>query len=216
VVTLDLTGHGASPALPPGAGLATLAGDVLATARALALPEPLELIGHSLGGRVALAAGRLAPEALARVSLLDIGPSPGPPGAREIARVLAALLAAPARGPSRGAVRTALAAEGLSGALVDWLLLNLETDGDGVRWRIDRAALADFHRRAGDEDLWGVVEGSRPFALRCARGEGSDYVSGSDAARLTRAGCPVTTVDGAGHFLHVDRPRELLAWVLGD
>lgn len=215
-VTLDLTGHGASPALPPGADLATLAGDVLTTVRALALPEPLELIGHSLGGRVALAAGRLAPGALRRISLLDIGPSPRPPGASETTRVLAALLAAPVQGPSRATFRAALSAEGLSGELVDWLLLNLRADGDGVRWRVDRAALAELYHRTGGEDLWPVVEGPRPFAIRCVRGAGSGYVSDADARRLTQAGCPVTTLAGAGHFLHVDRPREVLASLLAE
>jgi esterase len=214
VVTLDLTGHGASPALPPGADLATLAGDVLVTLRALALSEPLELIGHSLGGRVALAAGRLAPGALSRVSLLDIGPSPLRPDASQTTAVLAALLAAPDRGPSRAALGAGLRAAGLAAALVDWLLLNLEADDDGVHWRIDRAALAELHRRAGAEDLWSVVEDARPFRLRCVRGARSGYVTELDASRLTRAGCPVTTLEGAGHFVHVDRPQELAAWVL--
>ena len=216
VVTLDLTGHGASPALPPGADLPTLAGDVLATVRALAVPEPLELIGHSLGGRVALAAGRLAPGALSRISLLDIGPSPLAPGAGETGRALAALLAAPARGASRDVFRAPLRAEGLPDAVVEWLLLNLVAEPDGYRWRVDRAALAEFHRRAGGEDLWPAVEGPRPFAIRCVRGAGSGYLSDADARRLAEAGCPVTTLEGAGHFLHLDRPREVLAWLLAE
>ena len=37
IVALDLTGHGASPPLPRGADSTTLAGDVLATVRALGL-----------------------------------------------------------------------------------------------------------------------------------------------------------------------------------
>ena len=43
---LDMTGHGASPRLPPGATLATVAGDVLETARAAGLKGPLDLVGH--------------------------------------------------------------------------------------------------------------------------------------------------------------------------
>ncbi|HSE95744.1 MAG TPA: alpha/beta fold hydrolase, partial [Methylomirabilota bacterium] len=59
----DLPGHGASPPLPPGANLATAATHVLTTARALGLPGPWPIIGHSLGGRVALGAGRVEPAA---------------------------------------------------------------------------------------------------------------------------------------------------------
>ena len=61
IVAFDLTGHGASPPLPPGADSATLAGDVLASAHALGLPTPLTLVGHSLGGRIALRAALLEP-----------------------------------------------------------------------------------------------------------------------------------------------------------
>src|SRR5947209_6440758 len=52
----DLTGHGVSPPLPPGATLETLARDVLDTAAAEGLRESLTVVGHSMGGRVALQA----------------------------------------------------------------------------------------------------------------------------------------------------------------
>ncbi|HSP78563.1 MAG TPA: alpha/beta hydrolase, partial [Myxococcaceae bacterium] len=74
----DLTGHGTSPGLPPGATLETVAGDVVETARAAGLTGPLELVGHSLGGRVSLAASLRFPEQVASVTLLDISPSPIP------------------------------------------------------------------------------------------------------------------------------------------
>ncbi|PYM24966.1 MAG: alpha/beta hydrolase, partial [Candidatus Rokuibacteriota bacterium] len=38
----------------------------------------------------------------------------------------------------------------------------------------------------------------------------SEYVSDADVRRLEAAGCRVDTIEGAGHFLHVDRPEELL------
>jgi pimeloyl-ACP methyl ester carboxylesterase len=39
-------------------------------------------------------------------------------------------------------------------------------------------------------------------------------VRAADAGRLEAAGCPVTTIDGAGHLLHVERPREVLEAVI--
>ena len=45
---------------------------------------------------------------------------------------------------------------------------------------------------------------------RVIRGGKSDHVSDADAQRLTAAGCRVDTLEGASHFLHVDRPEELL------
>jgi pimeloyl-ACP methyl ester carboxylesterase len=46
--------------------------------------------------------------------------------------------------------------------------------------------------------------------VQAIRGGRSSYVSDADARRLAAAGARVDTLPGAGHFLHVDRPAELL------
>lgn len=216
VFALDLTGHGTSPPLPPGADLETLARDVLATAEDLGLATPLRMVGHSLGGRVALRAGLLDAAAIAHGTLLDITPSPIPVGAAETTRVLDVLAGAPERAPGRDAFRAHLRAAGLPDEIVEWLLLNLIEESGAYRWRIDRKALTDFHARMIAEDLWPAVEGPHGYGLRCIRGGLSGYVSDADARRLEAAGCPVHTIPGAGHFVHLDRPDELLDLLLGD
>ncbi len=211
VVALDLTGHGDSPPLPPDADSATLARDVLATARGLGLAGPLTLVGHSLGGRVALRAARLEPAAVGAVTLLDI--APGPSWGDGVAAILEILTSAPATFASRGAARAHLVGGGLAPPLAEWLLLNLAPAGEGYRWRVDREALAALHARTAGEDLWPAVEGARAYAVRCVRGA-AGFVRAADAGRLEAAGCPVTTIDGAGHLLHVERPREVLEAVI--
>jgi len=103
VIALDLTGHGDSPALPPRPDLAAIAHDALDTARALDTPPPWTLIGHSLGGRVALRAAALEPTALGHLTLLDVTPSPLPTS-RTIARRFAPGFGKPGcrRQPSTG------------------------------------------------------------------------------------------------------------------
>lgn len=216
VVIPDLTGHGASPPLPAGADLATLAADVLGTARSLGLRGPFRAIGHSLGGRVALRACLLEPAALAHVTLLDIGPAPIPPGATDTDAVLHLLAGAPDTGATRDVFRDHFRRGGLAPPVVEWLLLNLEHDGGAYRWRVDRSALAALHARTSAEDLWAAVEGRRAWGLRCIRGGRSAYVGDHQARRLAAAGCPVETLPDAGHFLHVDQPRELLDLLAGD
>ncbi|MCK6529658.1 alpha/beta hydrolase [Myxococcota bacterium] len=214
LVLPDLTGHGASPPLPPGADLSTLAADVLETARSLGLREPLSLVGHSLGGRVALAAVLLAGDRVSDVTLLDISPGPIPPGAAESGRVLDAVRRMPERADSRDEVRALLLGEGLSGAMADWLLMNLVSSGVGYRWRIDREALSRAAPRVNAADLWPAL--SVPgVSVRCVRGALSAYVPGPDASRMESLDCPVTTVAGAGHFLHVDAPDAVLAALAG-
>ncbi len=209
----DLTGHGASQPLPEGTDLRAMARDLLETLRAEGLPLPAELVGHSQGGRVALALAELEPAAVASVALLDIGPGPIDTGTTESGGVVRKLITAPARATDRRELRAALTSSGLSVPLAEWLLMNVVADeGGGVRWRFDREALAALHKRVNAQDLWPVVE-ARRVPIRCVRGERSPYVSDADKARLEAAGCPVETLAGAGHYVHTDAPEALLAWL---
>jgi esterase len=213
VVAFDLPGHGGSPPLPPDADADFMAREVLSSADTLSVARPLRLIGHSLGGRVALALARREPPAVASIALLDITPGPIAVSG-EVGRVLDVLLRAPATMASRADARAWLVGAGLQPALADWLVLNLEAADLGVRWKIDRPALAALHTRIAAEDLWPVVEGPRAFGVSCVRGGASGYVSDADARRLRAAGCSVTTVEGTGHFLHAERPEAVADAVL--
>jgi pimeloyl-ACP methyl ester carboxylesterase len=214
VTALDLTGHGASPPLEPEADLATLARDVLVSMGQLRLGRA-DLIGHSLGGRVALAACLAAPARIGDVTLLDIAPGPVEPtrgpDRTDSPTALAALLAAPDSAASRDEMRAALA-PAAPPMIVEWLLQNLVPDGARYVWRIDRRALAALHTRVNQDDLWPAVEAAPPErAFREIRGGRSPYVSDADAARLRAAGARVDTLPGAGHFVHVDAFAPLLA-----
>jgi pimeloyl-ACP methyl ester carboxylesterase len=213
VVALDLPGHGASPPLPPDADLAVLARSVLDTARDVAGTAPLAIVGHSLGGRVALRACLLDPAAVALVGVLDITPS-----ARHVSddtlAALEALERAPAHADTREAFREHFHAAGLSPEMADWLMMNLARDGDGLGWRIERGALRPLAERTAREDLWPAIEGATAYARHCVRGARSGYVSDDDARRLVAAGCSVDTVD-AGHWLHVERTADVVGLVGG-
>ena len=214
-VTMDLAGHGESPPLPPGADLAALGRDVLETAASLGLAGPFALAGHSLGGRVALAAALAAPGAVGEVVLIDVAPGPlaGRDPAADVA--LQALLAAPADAADRASVRAGLLAAGVPAATAEWLLMNLARQGERYAWRIDRAALAALRARTDGTDLWPAVEGTPGAApararVRVVRGARSGYVTAEDVRRLEAAGAPVQTIPGAGHWVHADRPAELV------
>jgi len=210
----DLPGHGVSPAVTEGAGLAEIARDVLATARAQGFEGPLHWVGHSFGGRVSLAASQAVPDAVRDVTLLDIGPGPIPHRTSESAQVLDRLREAPATAPDRETMRRFLLGRGIKPGVTEWLLMNLVHTEQGYVWRIDREALARLHERVLSEDLWPAVE-ARHVPMRCVRGELSPYVADADAVRLERAGCPVATLAGSGHFVHVDAPDRLLDLVTG-
>jgi esterase len=212
VYAFDLPGHGGSPPLAADADLAAVARELLRSARARSA-TPWTLVGHSLGGRVALKAALLEPAAVAHLTLLDISPSAAPTGG-ETARVVEALLGAPDEGHRREDFRAWFTRQGLAPALTDWLLLNLAHEGGMLRWRIDRRALAAFYPRINAEDLWPAVESHRAYGVHAVRGGLSSYVSDADCRRLEAAGATVDTLEGAGHFLHVDRPAETVDRIL--
>ncbi len=205
----DLRGHGRSAPLPEDGNLETQANDVFELLDRLGWQQPVEIVGHSLGGRVGLAMLERAPQRVASLTLLDI--TPGPVGRIETPAVLSRLLAAPDQAPSRAAMREALIWEPvIDAARADWLLMSLERGNTGFRWRIERPALNRFFHRMSSRDLWPVLAHHGP-RVRCIRGALSPYVTAADNERFMRAGCPETrTVAAAGHFLHVDNLAGVL------
>lgn len=179
VVLIDLRAHGGSLEAPGNEDTVKhAADDVVETLRALPV-TPYAVVGHSFGGKVALALEGLP---LAHVMTLDSAP-----GARtdargsektmavlEQVRALALPLAAPAdSNPSSGAApvpavhglwasRDAFVDELVRGGqtrpLAQWLAMNLERTDAGFRFKLDLgridALLSDYLH----VDLWPVVE----------------------------------------------------------
>lgn len=211
---VDLTGHGSSPPLPPNATLADIAQDVADTAASVGADEPFPILGHSLGGRVGLAAALKAPDRVGAVTLLDISPSPTKGASTGSRGVLDVLLEAPDRAESRDEMRAHLKSTRLAPALVEWMLTNLQATDDGYRWRLDREALDEAFDRLNAVDLWEAIERrDRPFT--CIRGARSPFVSDKDALRMKENGVRVITIQGSGHYLHVDA-LEALVRLLSD
>jgi esterase len=208
----DLLGHGDSPPLPPTATLNTVAAAVLQAAEDANLPFPIQIVGHSLGGRIALACARLAPDKVSDVVLLDIGPGPIDPHKSESRQVLDVMLRAPDDVADRKEMGTFFMDQGLSPALSDWILMNLRPQDGRYSWRIDRHALDALHTTFTTEDLWSVVE-AQEVPVHCAIGERSSYVPPAEVARLKSLGCDVHVLLGAGHYIHVDALGPLLDWL---
>jgi pimeloyl-ACP methyl ester carboxylesterase len=157
---------------------------------------------------VALRARQLSPASFGRLTLLDIAPGPIPPVANTLEPVLEAVLAAPDHTDGREPLRVWFTDRGISPAMADWLLMNLEPDpAGGLRWRIDRPALAGLHARTRADDLWAAVELG---ATHTVRGGRSRFVSDADVARFAAVGVATDTLAGAGHFIHVDAQDALL------
>lgn len=208
-VLVDLRGHGRSPDFAAPHDLAECAKDLRALEAVVRLPVA-GVIGHSFGGKVALAYHELRPE-LERVALLDSAPSARPEraGSEETHAVLAMLERAPALYDSRQAFVSYVQSQGHSRAIADWLAMNLVRTADGFRVRTNlplvRALLDDYFTR----DLWSVIERSEARVDLVIAGR-SEVYGPEDVARAQARGGNVRAhlMPKAGHWVHVDATEE--------
>jgi esterase len=205
----DLSGHGEAGAPTEAPSLEAAAHRLLGVADQFGLQVPLPVMGHSMGGRVALKMKQLAPARVGPVACIDIVPGVMDGVQGSLAAVFAALRTAPAQILSRQRMRQYFVEAGLSLPLIDWLLTNLVPREDKFVWRFDRPWLAEFHRAAIGEDLWPVVQ-AHGAQMETFIGGASHYVTHDDRARLEACGSRVTVIEGAGHFVHVDKQAELV------
>jgi pimeloyl-ACP methyl ester carboxylesterase len=208
VIALDLRNHGASPHAPD-MRYATMAEDVLETLAALGA-SPATLIGHSMGGKVAMRTALLRPQAVERLLVADIAPVVYQPHNHPI---VAAMLAVPLHdGLTRAEADAALVDAVPEASVRAFLLQNLRLGTPPV-WRIGldqiAAAMADIEGWVGPADT------NYPGRTLFVAGETSDYIR-PEYRPAIRALFPATrfvTVKRTGHWVHAENPAGFLAVV---
>ncbi|MBO0709925.1 MAG: alpha/beta fold hydrolase [Acetobacteraceae bacterium] len=200
-IALDLRNHGTSPH-DPLMSYPAMAADVVETLRALdALPAVL--IGHSMGGKVAMRAALDAPSLVRRLIVADIAPVAYPPRYRSFAEAMRTLRLEP--GLTRAEADAGLEALVPDAPVRAFLLQNLKL-GAAPGWRIGLAAIeAALPALEG----WTAPEAAqyRGPTLFVA-GARSDYIR-PDVRGLIRALFPAArfaTIKDAGHWVHAENP----------
>jgi esterase len=208
VLALDLRNHGMS-GHARGMRYADLAEDVLETLRAHAA-LPCGLVGHSMGGKAAMATALEAPAAIRALIIADIAPVAYPPAFRGF---ITAMRAVPLhRGLTRAAADEALAAAVDAAPIRAFLLQNLRF-GDLPAWRI---GLDEIAEALPDIEAWDAPEEARydgPAVF--VAGARSDYIrlEHRPAIRALFPAARFVTLKDAGHWLHVDNPDGFSALV---
>jgi esterase len=205
-LAIDLRNHGASP---HGAAMdyATMAADVIETLDHEGIAAAA-VIGHSMGGKVAMQLALGWPGRVARMVVADIAPVTYPPHFRDIAQRMLALPLAP--GLMRAEANAWLEEVAPDPAVRGFLLQNLRF-GDPPAWRI---GLAEIAAALPEIETW-TAAGRYDGPVMVLRGERSDYVL-PEYRPLFRALFPAArfaTLRGAGHWLHADAPDAFLATV---
>ena len=207
---LDARNHGAS-SWETSMSYPEMAGDLAAYIAAAGL-GPVEIMGHSMGGKTAMTLALSRPELVKRLIVVDIAPVAYRHGAQDsygayIAGMKALDLATITR---RSEAEAALVKAIPDDSMRAFIVQNLESHDNTYRWRINLDAIG-----ANLDNLVGFPHFDTPFAgpATIVAGELSNYVRPRDEAEIHRL-FPKATIDvveGAGHWLHADQPDRLMA-----
>jgi len=211
VIVPDLRNHGRSPHSPEHS-LLDMAQDVVDLQQRLDA-APAVIMGHSMGGMVAMTLAFHMPEVVHGLIVVDIGPRPHRGGVHQVLAVLSRLDLSAMTGKEQ--VDAALRADIPSTLVRQFLLTNLVTTPKGLRWRVNLPVLQAF---LAESDAYrpaplDVYDGPALFI----RGGQSDYIRDDDFD-LIRHHFPhanIETVANAGHWVHYEAPQALLALVEG-
>jgi pimeloyl-ACP methyl ester carboxylesterase len=218
---VDLRGHGQSPKGTAEPSLEAAARDVVALGTRGGLPLGA-IVGHSLGGKIALEVARIGEIASLRdIVTLDSVPSAREPimGGDSPLEIMKIIEALPSPIAAISSFVTELERAGLTRELAQWLAGSLRREGDSVRFALDLAELRALLRDYFARDLWSVVE-NPPGQTRVhlVIGERSGSYSAADRQRALQiaASNDRVTVDmlPAGHWVHVDDPDGVVRTLL--
>jgi esterase len=212
---VDLPHHGESGPGAHGDTVRGIAADIGAwmAARGVAADA---ILGHSYGGKVALAmAAGAAPDVPLQIWAIDSTPESKPPSgsAWEMLRVIRGL---PPRFASRDQAVEAIVAGGLPLAVARWMATNLVRDGEAFVWRLNLDVMERLLHDFFATDLWAVVE--RPPAahtIHILKASHSQAISPAAVARITAAAGDRVHLherDG-GHWIHAESPEVVASLV---
>ncbi len=212
VHAMDLRNHGESPHLN-SASYSEMADDVIKTLDHLQITD-CDLLGHSMGGKVAMRIASIQPTRIARLILVDIAPKAYPPHHQSIIDALYAIDTAKLN--SRRDADQQLADVVDDPSTRAFLLKNLVRDnkdsgqnnpsGTGFRWQFNLAGIRDSYPQLTDApELELPYDGPTLFI----KGADSDYLSESDRDTVMRSfpNAKVKIIGGAGHWPHAEKPE---------
>ncbi|WP_372374144.1 alpha/beta fold hydrolase [Vreelandella venusta] len=202
VIAVDLRNHGRS-SHAEGMSYSAMSQDVLAALDKLGV-ERAHVLGHSMGGKVAMTLARVNPERCASLMVADIAPVAYQHGHDD---VFAALERVKAAKPTNRREADALLAEHVDSRPTRlFLATNLVRNEQGEMEV--RVGLAEIQR--GYDAIIGKPDGDRAFEgpTLVLKGADSHYVADDmlPALREVLPRARVVTLKNAGHWLHADQP----------
>jgi pimeloyl-ACP methyl ester carboxylesterase len=184
----------------------------------LSADDPVALVGHSLGGKVAMILALRHPELVERLCVVDVAPV-AYTHMDEFAGYIEAMQSLDLdsltqRGDADAALEQAVPAASVRA----FLLQNLRREGDGWRWQINLDVLGAELKSVGtwpEDELTGLAPYDGPVLW--VDGENSHYVREEHSATMDRwfPRNRRVTIKGAGHWVHSERPEVFVEVLRG-
>jgi esterase len=171
------------------------------------------ILGHSMGGKVAMTLAIQHPALVSSLIVADIAPVAYQHDYDDLIEPILALDLDSF--DSRTQIDHALRSHIPEDQLRAFLLQNLLRESDGWRWRVNWPVIQrDMDALTGFAPLPTDWVGSQPTLF--IRGASSDYVGSAEIEVIERHfdDVEVATIDEAGHWLHAEKPVEFSRLVL--
>lgn len=203
VWAVDMRNHGESPRYPTHS-YPDLAADLAEVIRHIG--APVDLLGHSMGGKAAMQLALTQPDLIRRLVVADIAPVAY---SHDQTRHIDAMRALDLTGLStRGEADRRLSAVIEDPGLRAFFLQSLDLKAEGgPRWRLNFDVLeAEMGKIVG----WPGTQGAFPRPALFLTGSESHYVKPEyrDTIRALFPMARFAKLPGAGHWLHAEKPRE--------
>ncbi len=212
VFNVDLRNHGQSFHADE-MNYEVMAADLAALLEQLGLAD-CDLLGHSMGGKVAMALALTRPRLVARMVIADIAPVAYFHHYDDLIEPILALPLATLE--SRAQAEQLLRQNIPEDQLRAFLLQNLQRSGDSWQWRVNwRVIQRDMEWLTGFVDLpqdWRI---EKPTLF--LRGDRSDYIGEAEIEVIEAHfdAAEIATVEDAGHWLHAEQPQRFSELVRG-
>ena len=216
----DQRGHGRSFKPESDYSLATLAEDLNKITDELGWTE-FNLVGHSMGGRVAMVFAAKYPQKVKTLCIEDVGAENLPESLRYYERMQNIL---PTPFASKDSMKSffkddflkLFAAQENGAVLVSFLQANQEEKPDGTYdWRFSKKAIFDIVKEGQVNDRWLEVS-SFKMPVLLVRGENSHILSAEEYEKMLKVNPVIEGVEvkDAGHWLHYEKFAEFTKLLL--
>lgn len=202
VILVDLRNHGHSPH-DPELNYTVMMEDLEELTDDLFLDE-INIIGHSMGGKLAMKFAQTYPELMNKLVVADIGPRKYPIHHHQILEGLQSVQLDKMK--SRQDVKDQLSHYINQDHIIQFFLKNLYWKEKGIlAWRFNLESVGNNIQNVGDDLLHQKFEKPTLFI----RGGNSNYIVDEDIPAIETAfpASRIATIPNAGHWLHAENPQ---------